>query len=139
ERPQRRLYAGQARRRAFALARRRPGARQKLPGAAAGRTGLLKPLANCPAGHGIALASLQAHMSDRDFSPPVLASVPSSPPAAPRSSSQSHVWQNGDQASFKDLVAIVNPLQHIPIVGSIYRAATGDDIGFMPRVIGGAL
>jgi hypothetical protein len=78
-------------------------------------------------------------MSDRDFSPPVLASVPPSPPAAPRSSSPSHVWQNGDQTSLKDLVAIANPLQHIPVVGSVYRAVTGDDIGFMPRVIGGAI
>ena len=23
-------------------------------------------------------------------------------------------WQNGDTASFKDLLAIINPLQHIP-------------------------
>jgi hypothetical protein len=36
---------------------------------------------------------------------------------------------DGDQdLSFWDVLDIVNPLQHIPIVGSIYRAVTGDEI-----------
>lgn len=40
---------------------------------------------------------------------------------------------------FGDLIDIVNPLQHIPIVATIYRNLTGDRIGMAPRVIGGAL
>lgn len=48
-------------------------------------------------------------------------------------------WTDGDSASFKDVLAIINPLQHIPIVGTIYRAITGDQIAAMPSIIGGAL
>lgn len=41
--------------------------------------------------------------------------------------------------SFWDILDIVNPLQHIPVVGSIYRAITGDEIGAPARVAGGLL
>jgi len=44
-----------------------------------------------------------------------------------------------DGFNFKDLVDIVNPLQHLPVVGTIYRAVTGDELAPAPRVIGGAL
>lgn len=41
--------------------------------------------------------------------------------------------------SFWDVLDVVNPLQHIPIVNSIYRAVTGDEIGAPARVMGGIL
>jgi len=41
--------------------------------------------------------------------------------------------------SFFDLLDIINPLQHIPIVGSIYRSITGDQINPAARAIGGFL
>ena len=44
-----------------------------------------------------------------------------------------------DGFSFFDLVDIINPLQHIPIVSSIYRHLTGDELDAAPRVLGGAL
>lgn len=40
---------------------------------------------------------------------------------------------------FGDLVDMVNPLQHIPIVGHIYREATGDDIKPISQILGGAV
>ena len=40
---------------------------------------------------------------------------------------------------FKDVLDVINPLQHIPIVSSIYRHITGDEIAPAPRAIGGAL
>jgi hypothetical protein len=40
---------------------------------------------------------------------------------------------------FWDLLDIVNPLQHLPIVSAIYRAVTGDTIKPLMRVLGGAL
>lgn len=46
---------------------------------------------------------------------------------------------DGEEFSFEDVLDLVNPLQHIPIVGSIYRSATGDRIGMVPPIIGGAL
>jgi hypothetical protein len=41
--------------------------------------------------------------------------------------------------SFDDLIDIVNPLQHIPIVSTIYRAITGDQIKTFPKLAGDAL
>lgn len=41
--------------------------------------------------------------------------------------------------SFGDILDIVNPLQHIPIVSTIYRSATGDAISPVSRLIGGTI
>jgi len=48
-------------------------------------------------------------------------------------------FAEGDSPSFKDLVDIINPLQHIPVVSAIYREVTGDQPGAAARLIGGAL
>jgi hypothetical protein len=40
---------------------------------------------------------------------------------------------------FADLVDIVNPLHHIPLVGTLYREMTGDTIRDSGRIVGGAL
>src|ERR1051325_4811873 len=48
------------------------------------------------------------------------------------------LWEK-DDFSFGDVVDIINPLQHLPIVSTLYRKMTNDKIGFAPRVIGGAL
>lgn len=47
-------------------------------------------------------------------------------------------WEN-DSLGFGDVIDIVNPLQHLPIVSTFYRNLTGDQLGAAPRVIGGAL
>lgn len=46
---------------------------------------------------------------------------------------------DGHGFSFGDLIDAVNPLQHIPVVSSIYRRLTGDEIDMLPRVAGGAI
>jgi hypothetical protein len=43
------------------------------------------------------------------------------------------------QLSFGDLLDVVNPLQHIPFLGGLYRSATGDAISGQARVAGGLL
>lgn len=48
------------------------------------------------------------------------------------------LFENGD-FSLADLLDIVNPLQHIPIVSTIYRELTGDRIGHGARLAGGVL
>lgn len=48
------------------------------------------------------------------------------------------VWGQ-DGFGFDDLIDIVNPLQHLPVVGHVYRAVTGDEIGMVPRMVGGFL
>ena len=40
---------------------------------------------------------------------------------------------------FQDVLDIINPLHHIPIIGNIYRAVTGDEIKSPARIIGGAI
>lgn len=56
-----------------------------------------------------------------------------------KSGKQFTLWEKGDGFGFGDFIDIVNPLQHIPIVATVYRNFTGDQIGAAPRVIGGAL
>jgi hypothetical protein len=41
--------------------------------------------------------------------------------------------------TFGDLLDIINPLQHLPLVGTIYRALTGDELSDGARMAGGAL
>ncbi len=44
-----------------------------------------------------------------------------------------------DGLTFGDILDVINPLQHIPVVSTIYRAVTGDEISPGARVAGGAL
>ena len=41
--------------------------------------------------------------------------------------------------SFHDFLNIINPLQHIPVVGTIYRELTGDTMKPISNILGGAL
>ena len=41
--------------------------------------------------------------------------------------------------SFWDFLDVINPLHHIPGVGTLYREITGDEIGNTARIIGGAI
>jgi len=47
--------------------------------------------------------------------------------------------EGDDEPSFWDLLDVINPLQHIPIVNDLYREATGDKIGVAARLVGGTL
>lgn len=41
--------------------------------------------------------------------------------------------------TLEDVVDVINPLQHIPVVSSLYRAATGDAISSVANVVGSTL
>jgi len=64
----------------------------------------------------------------------------SSGPVPPKAASDEPftLWEK-QKFGFGDIVDIINPLQHLPIVATIYRNMTGDKIGFAPRIIGGAI
>lgn len=47
--------------------------------------------------------------------------------------------QGEEPFGFGDLIDIINPLQHIPLVGTAYREITGDTIRPSGRIFGGAL
>ncbi|MEX2451205.1 MAG: hypothetical protein WD407_10150 [Rhodospirillales bacterium] len=44
-----------------------------------------------------------------------------------------------DGFTFADILDIINPLQHIPIISTLYREISGDKIAMMPRILGGSL
>jgi hypothetical protein len=59
-------------------------------------------------------------------------------PPAPAAARPPGLFQDGD-FSFADLIDVINPLQHIPIVSTLYRELTGDRIGHGARLAGGLL
>ncbi len=69
---------------------------------------------------------------------PRRASTPA-PKVEERDWSQPSKTSSEQSLSFSDFLSAINPLQHIPIIGSIYRAVTGDTISPVSRVIGGLL
>lgn len=56
-------------------------------------------------------------------------------PAGPSTSAS----DDDSSFSFHDLISIVNPLQHIPVVSTLYRAITGDTIKPLERIAGDTL
>ena len=44
-----------------------------------------------------------------------------------------------EEGFFSTLLDIINPLQHIPLVSSLYREITGDQISPTARIVGGGL
>ena len=54
---------------------------------------------------------------------------------------RTHAWKAGKDGSFgfRDLLDIVNPLQHIPVVSAIYRRLTGDVPGNVAELAGDTL
>jgi len=59
--------------------------------------------------------------------------------ALPTASASRGAWHNPGGFGFRDLIDIVNPLQHLPIISSIYRYLTGDRPGEAAQIAGDAL
>lgn len=55
--------------------------------------------------------------------------------AATAPPTHSHLWA-GKSFSFHDVLDAINPLQHLPIIATLYRHLTGDTIGNAARVAG---
>lgn len=62
-------------------------------------------------------------------------------PEAPADGGAPAAAEDGSEPEFgfADLLDIINPLQHLPIVSTVYRALTGDEIKAPARILGGAL
>ncbi len=65
---------------------------------------------------------------------PAILSFPQLPAAQAKAAPAEHKG-----FSFHDLLSIVNPLQHLPVIGTIYRAITHDPIGIPEKIAGDAL
>ena len=61
--------------------------------------------------------------------------TPAQPQADQKPQSKSSDWD----FSFHNLLDIINPLEHLPIIGTIYRAITNTHIGVPERIAGDAL
>ncbi|HEX3349338.1 MAG TPA: hypothetical protein VHS58_14670 [Acetobacteraceae bacterium] len=67
--------------------------------------------------------------------------APAMPPASGGSGGGSAVGSpaaagSADHLSFSDILSQINPLQHLPVVGTIYRAITGDTLSAPFRIAG---
>lgn len=58
--------------------------------------------------------------------------------AATASHTAQPMWGD-DGFSFFDLLDVINPLQHIPVLSTAYRAVTGDEISSGARLAGGTI
>jgi hypothetical protein len=52
---------------------------------------------------------------------------------------RSWFWKDASGFSFHDLLDVINPLQHLPVIGTVYRWLTGDEPGNVARVVGDGL
>lgn len=68
------------------------------------------------------------------------AMMPSPPSGAEKVTVSAEKTQNGQQEGFfHHLLDVINPLQHLPLVGTLYRAITGDHLGPVEKVMGDTL
>ena len=44
-----------------------------------------------------------------------------------------------DGFTFGDILDLINPLQHLPVISTLYRKFTGDEIAAAPRILGGGI
>lgn len=66
-------------------------------------------------------------------------STPPAPPNGATDGADESGTVSAGGLSFWDLLDVVNPLQHIPIISTIYRKITGDEISPIARVAGATL
>jgi hypothetical protein len=56
----------------------------------------------------------------------------------PDAASKAVFWSE-DAPSFSDILDVINPLQHIPIISTLYQALTGDTQSPAAKIIGGGI
>jgi hypothetical protein len=66
-------------------------------------------------------------------------SYAAAPGAAAPASAPATVASGKDHGFFHDLLDVINPLQHLPVVGTLYRAITGDVPGRLEKLAGDTL
>jgi hypothetical protein len=74
------------------------------------------------------------------FSPSAVSQTAGATPAGASTAASS--WGTSgsqDEGFLHHLWDIVNPLQHLPVIGTIYRAATGEHIGAVEKIAGDTL
>jgi hypothetical protein len=70
------------------------------------------------------------------FSPAPAASAGAAPAAATAADGKP---AEQSESFFHHILDVINPLQHLPVIGTIYRAITGEHIGTIEKIAGDAL
>jgi hypothetical protein len=70
------------------------------------------------------------------FSPAPVASTGAAPAAATTADGKPAAQ---DEGFFHHLLDVINPLQHLPVISTIYRVITGEHIGTIEKIAGDAL
>jgi len=86
----------------------------------------------------LALSLARGLQSTKAMAAVVSAAPAVMPPAAVAATPAAAAPEQGG-ATFDDFLDLINPLQHIPIVSTIYRAITGDHIKTFPKIAGDML
>ena len=68
-----------------------------------------------------------------------MVSSPSPAPEKATATAAAGASGNQDEGFFHHLLDVVNPLQHLPVIGTIYRAITGEHIGAVEKIAGDTL
>jgi len=79
-----------------------------------------------------------AGAAPRVDSPPAVTSGPSTD-AGQAPGSERNDFFGSDGFTGEDLLDIINPLHHLPLIGMLYREVTGDTISPGARIVGGGL
>jgi len=72
------------------------------------------------------------------YAPKPMAETIQSQPLKADTATPSGLWED-KSFSFWDILDAINPLQHIPIISTIYRKITGDEMGYAARIAGDTL
>ncbi|WP_421779555.1 hypothetical protein [Kiloniella litopenaei] len=59
--------------------------------------------------------------------------------ATEETTQQQNINENDQSFGFFDFLDVINPLQHIPVISTLYREITGDEIQPAARVVGGMI
>jgi hypothetical protein len=81
-------------------------------------------------------AGLARPVPSVDASEPEIAAAPDTAPVEEKAPIR---WWSKGSFSFKDILDMLNPLQHLPVISTLYRKLTGETIGGVARIIGGAI
>ncbi|OIO74720.1 MAG: hypothetical protein AUJ57_01730 [Zetaproteobacteria bacterium CG1_02_53_45] len=61
------------------------------------------------------------------------------PLAAPKAAAKANGLWKKKSFGFGDFIDMINPLQHLPVISTLYRKLTGDAMGDAARLVGGAI
>jgi hypothetical protein len=85
--------------------------------------------------HETALAAQGLHYAPHGSSP-AMAGGTVSPVITP---DIAYEGEKDDGFSFGDVIDIINPLQHLPVIGTLYRKITGDTMGSFSGIVGSTI